>query len=227
MPRESKSELANRARRIVAELHRLYPDARCSLDFADPLQLLVATVLSAQCTDERVNRVTPGLFGKFPTAEAFANADLDELMDDIRSTGFFRNKAKAIRSACADIVEHHAGQVPGTMDELTQLPGVGRKTANVILGSAFARAEGIAVDTHVTRLAQRLGLSRHAQPQKIERDLMGHSHPDEWTFLSHALIQHGRRVCTARKPACAGCGLNKLCPSAFTFGKPKRRDPSA
>ncbi len=200
---------------LLLRLRQLYPDPRCELDYETPLQLLVATILSAQCTDVRVNMVTPGLFRRWATAEALLEAPQQELEKVIHSTGFFRNKAKNIRGACERIVTVFGGQVPDTMDELLTLPGVARKTANVVLGNAFGKAEGIAVDTHVTRLSRLLGLTRHAEPTKIERDLMAVFPRSEWNAASHLLILHGRRVCAARRPACDRCTLNDLCPSAF------------
>ncbi|MCG3181619.1 MAG: Endonuclease III [Phycisphaerae bacterium] len=224
MPRESKSQLKARAARIVRSLHRLYPDAECSLDHVNPLQLLVATILSAQCTDERVNKVTPSLFARFPDAKAFADADIADLEEAVRSTGFYRNKARSIQNACRDIVSRHGSQVPRTMEELTRLAGVGRKTANVILGVAFGDAVGVVVDTHVGRLARRMALTGKDQqdPEKVERNLMDVVARKEWIFLAHALIQHGRRVCDARKPDCNACSLSDLCPSAFTFEHNKK-----
>ena len=203
--------LKARAGRIARALARLYPEAPCALVFADPLQLLVATILSAQCTDARVNLVTPALFARYPDAAAFAAADRAELERLIQSTGFFRNKARNIRLCCRELVEKHGGQVPSTMEELTPLPGVGRKTANVVLGTAFGMA-ALPVDTHVGRLSRRLGLTAHADPVKVERDLMGLIPKKEWTMFSHRLIHHGRRVCHARGPACGECALATLCP---------------
>lgn len=219
MPRESKANRKSRAGRILAELHRLYPDADCSLDHRGPLQLLVATILSAQCTDERVNKVTPGLFKQFPDAEAFAEADLPAIEKAIKSTGFYRNKAKSIRAACRDIVEKHGGRVPDTLEELTELAGVGRKTANVVLGVAYGKAVGVVVDTHVGRLSQRMKLTAHKDPVKIEKDLMECIEQTEWIFVSHAMILHGRQVCSARKPDCSACTLadKDLCPAAYSF----------
>ena len=198
---------------VLPILKATYPHAKCSLDYATPLQLLVATILSAQCTDERVNRVTPGLFRKYPTAAALAAASQEQLERDVQSTGFFRNKARSLRAMAAAVVERHGGEVPRSMAELTQLAGVGRKTANVLLGNAFATAVGVTVDTHVTRLSQRLGLTRHADAAKIELDLMAVVPADEWTLWSHLLIAHGRAVCQARKPRCGGCPLLAHCPS--------------
>ncbi len=203
--------LAGRARRLARSLARLYPEAHCALHHQTPLQLLVATILSAQCTDARVNRITPALFARYPDARAFANADRKELESYVQSTGFFRNKAKSIIACCKALVERHGGEVPATMEELVPLAGVGRKTANVILGTAFG-VPGITVDTHVGRLSRRLGLTAHADPAKVERDLMRLLPEKGWTMFSHRLIFHGRQVCHARKPACAGCGLAKLCP---------------
>ncbi len=199
---------------IADELERLYPEVRCELDFATPFQLLVATILSAQCTDKRVNLVTPALFARFPDAAAMAEAPRAELEALIRSTGFYRNKAKSILGASRMLVDELGGIVPRTMPELLRLPGVARKTANVILGTAFQLAEGIAVDTHVMRLSARLGLTRHEDPVKIERDLCALLPRERWTRVGHQIIWHGRRVCHARKPACEVCTLAKLCPSA-------------
>jgi endonuclease III len=201
----------NRARRIVRDLAGLYPDATCALHFEGPLQLLIATILSAQCTDVRVNLVTPALFARYPDAAAFANADRSELERLIQSTGFFRNKARNIHLCCQELVVKHGGQVPSTMEELTPLPGVGRKTANVVLGNAFA-VPGIPVDTHVGRLSRRMGLTVHDDPVKVERDLMEMIPKKEWTMFGHRMIHHGRRVCHARRPSCAECTLAKFCP---------------
>jgi endonuclease-3 len=195
---------------ILRVLDKHYPDARCTLDHQSPVQLLVATILSAQCTDERVNRVTPGLFARYPDARSFAAAPLEDLEMAIQSTGFFRNKAKAIQGCCRQIVEHHGGEVPADLDALVKLPGVGRKTANVILGNAF-QVPGIVVDTHVGRIAGRLGLTRHKDPDKIERDLMGQIPRERWTRFSHQLILHGRAICQARQPKCANCPANVHC----------------
>ncbi len=203
--------LKSRTRRIVRRLADLYPEAPCALVFADPLQLLVATILSAQCTDARVNQVTPALFARYPDAAAYATADRAELERLIQSTGFFRNKARNIRLCCQAIVERHGSQVPSTMEELTPLPGVGRKTANVVLGTGFG-VPGLPVDTHVTRLSRRMGLTVHDDPVKIEHDLMGLIPKKEWTMFGHRMIHHGRRVCHARGPRCEECGLAKLCP---------------
>lgn len=205
------TDLKRHARQVARALARLYPDAKCSLDHHGPLQLLIATILSAQCTDERVNQVTPALFARYPDARAFANADPRELETMIQSTGFFRNKAKNIIACCRAIVEKHGGEVPATLEELTQLPGVGRKTANVVLGNAFD-VPGIVVDTHVHRLSRRLGLTRNNTPEKIEQDLMQLLPKKEWVAFGHRMIYHGRAVCKAQKPLCDQCALNSLCP---------------
>jgi endonuclease-3 len=199
----------------IARLKSEYPDATTALDWENPLELLVATILSAQTTDVRVNAVTPNLFAKYPTAADYAAADPTELEEDIRPTGFFRNKAKSLRGMAGALVEDHGGEVPRTMDELVALPGVGRKTANVVLGNAFGIDEGVVVDTHVRRLSNRLGFTIENDPEKIEKDLMQAVPKRDWTVFSHLLILHGRSVCKARKPACADCIVNDLCPSAF------------
>jgi endonuclease-3 len=201
------------AQQVNSLLARLYPDAECALRHENPLQLLVATILSAQCTDARVNQVTPALFARYPDAHAFAAADITELETAIQSTGFYRNKARNIQSCCRALVEQHGGQVPGTLEELVPLAGVGRKTANVVLGSAFG-VPGITVDTHVGRLSRRLGLTTETDPEKVERDLMGLIPRKEWTAFSHRMILHGRQVCHARRPSCETCGLAKVCPKA-------------
>ncbi|MCE9581321.1 MAG: endonuclease III [Planctomycetes bacterium] len=205
-------ELSERAGKIIATLKKAYPDAKCSLAHEEPLQLLVATILSAQCTDERVNKVTPGLFRKYRDAKAFAEAPPGELEADIRSTGFFNNKAKSIRGACRLILEKHGGQVPDTMEALLELPGVARKTANVVLGNGFGKNEGVVVDTHVTRLSRRMGLTRQKTPEKIELALIKLVPRADWALFSHLLIHHGRAVCDARKPECEGCCVEKWCP---------------
>ena len=197
---------------IGAALAAAYPDAGCELDFANPFELLVATILSAQCTDARVNTVTPALFARFPDARALGAAAPEELEALIRSTGFFHNKAKSLLGMARAVVERHGGEVPAAMDALTSLPGVGRKTANVVLGTAFGVATGVVVDTHVARLARRLGLTAEDEPEKIERDLMDLFPASGWVALGHRLILHGRRVCHARTPACDGCPLAPLCP---------------
>lgn len=201
----------DRARLIVRRLRRLYPDAHCALNFQNPLQLLVATILSAQCTDVRVNIVTPALFARYPDAAAFAGAERSELEKLIQSTGFFRNKARNIIACCQQLMDRHGGQVPRTMEELVVLAGVGRKTANVILGNAFD-TPGIPVDTHVGRLSRRLGLTSHDDPEKVERDLMALIPRREWTMFGHRMIYHGRQVCHARNPSCTTCTLADFCP---------------
>lgn len=198
----------------MAALGRTYPDARCELDHSNPLELLIATILSAQCTDKRVNLVTAELFRKYRTADDYAGAATADLEQDIRTAGFFRNKARNIQACCRKLVEQHGGAVPRTMEELTQLDGVGRKTANVVLGNAFGINAGVVVDTHVARLSQRLGLTGRKEPEKIEQDLMQLVPMDRWTLFSHWLIWHGRRRCSARKPDCDGCEIRKFCPSA-------------
>jgi len=204
-----------RARTLIEEFGKTYPDAHCELDFSNPLELLVATILSAQCTDKRVNIVAPALFKKYRTAKAYAQAPQEVLEKEIQSTGFFRSKAKSLRTMAADLVAKHGGKVPETMEALTALHGVGRKTANVVLGNAFDRNEGVVVDTHVQRLSSRLGLTKQTDPAKIEADLMKLVPRDKWTLFSHWLIWHGRRRCMARKPDCDGCEVQHLCPSAF------------
>jgi len=212
-PHSIPSDRLPRGREIVARLERAYPDAHCALHHRDALQLLIATILSAQCTDARVNMVTPALFAKYPDAEAFAEADRTELEEMIRSTGFYHNKAKNIIGCCQELVMRHGGKVPQDLDSLVALPGVGRKTANVVLGNAFG-IPGVVVDTHVSRLSQRLDLTSNDDPNKIEIDLMEIVPRDKWTLLAHLLIEHGRRVCMARSPRCAGCVLSELCPSS-------------
>ena len=205
-------EVKRRATRLTTQLGRHYPDAECSLDFKSPLELLVATILSAQCTDERVNLVTKDLFRKYRSAAAYARAPLEQLEEDVRSTGFYRNKAKSIKGACEALVDGYRGRMPRDMDALVELPGVGRKTANVVLGTAFGIASGIVVDTHVSRICRRLGLTKQKDAVKIETDLMEQVPKHEWVAFSHRMIQHGRRLCTARKPKCDACPLEKLCP---------------
>lgn len=214
MSRETTAAKSARLKKILAGLQRAYPDAHCELDFASPLQLLVATILSAQCTDKRVNMVTAELSQKYRSAADYANANQAEFEQAIKSTGFFRNKAKNIQACCRTLVEKHGGEVPRTMTELTQLAGVGRKTANVILGNAFGLSEGVVVDTHVSRLANRLGLTEQTDAEKIEQELMELVPREQWTLFSHWLIWHGRRRCDARKPDCVECEIAKLCPSA-------------
>lgn len=203
-----------RAGELLRRLSRIYPDAHCELVYSNPLELLVATILSAQCTDKRVNLVTKELFLRCREARDFAEIPLSELEALVHSTGFFRNKAKNIRDMAVALLTRHAGQVPGTLAELAALPGVGRKTANVVLGNAFGINEGIVVDTHVSRLSRRLGLTRADNPISIERDLIGLFPRRDWTSLSHGLIFHGRRRCQARRPDCSGCELRDICPSA-------------
>jgi endonuclease-3 len=214
MPRETVKIKSARLKKIIAALDRTYPEAHCELHHADPLQLLIATILSAQCTDKRVNIVTKELFKKYRSASDFATAPIAELEQAIKSTGFFRNKAKNIQACCRKLVERHAGKVPRTMEELTQLDGVGRKTANVVLGNAFGINVGVVVDTHIARLSQRLGLTKQTTPEKIEPELMALVPQKQWTLFSHWLIWHGRRRCNARRPDCEGCEIKKLCPSA-------------
>jgi endonuclease-3 len=212
--RESGTAKRERTAELVARLEAAYPDARCALDHRSPLELLVATILSAQCTDARVNQVTPALFRRYPSAADYARAPLAELEEAVRSTGFFRNKARSLQGLGAALVERHGGRVPETMSELVRLPGVGRKTANVVLGNAFGRDEGIVVDTHVGRISRRLGLTREEDPEKVERDLTRLVPGGKWTLWSHLLIAHGRAVCKAPRPRCGVCPVADLCPSA-------------
>ena len=212
--RESAAAKAERARTIFRRLHQAYPDARCALDHANPYQLLVATILSAQCTDARVNLVTPAFFARYSTPEKLARAELGEVEELIRSTGFFRNKARSLVGMAQALVAEHRGEVPRSMEELQVLPGVGRKTANVILGNAYGINEGITVDTHVTRLSRLLGLTRQDDPVRIEQDLMPLFPREDWALLSHLLITHGRQICIARRPRCTECVVADLCPSA-------------
>ncbi|HNX26458.1 MAG TPA: endonuclease III [Phycisphaerae bacterium] len=216
MPAESSENMKKRADKVFAELKKLYPDAGCSLKHVSPLELLVATILSAQCTDERVNIVTADLFKKYRTARDYACAKQEELENDIRSTGFYRNKAKNIRAAAALLVSDFGGKVPQTMEELLRLPGVARKTANVVLGNAFGINSGFVVDTHVKRLTGRLGFTKHTDPIKIEQDMMTLTPQKDWAIDAHLLIYHGRNYCMARNPNCRQCplGIKKLCPSA-------------
>jgi endonuclease-3 len=218
MPKESIEQKKARVGKIIVGLQKAYPDAHCELNHTNALELLIATILSAQCTDKRVNMVTPQLFEKYPTAEAFAKARLPELEEEIKTTGFFRNKAKSITKAAKNIVEKHGGKVPNTMEELIALGGVGRKTANVVLGNAFNINTGIVVDTHVARLSQRLGLTKEKDPVKIELALMNLVPQDQWTLFSHWLIWHGRRRCYARGPDCPNCEIKGVCPR---IGVPK------
>ena len=213
--RESFETKKKRAKKIIALLKKEYPDAKCSLNFKNPLELMVATILSAQCTDARVNIVTKTLFKKYRKTQDYYKVPQEEFEQDIKSTGFFRNKAKAIQSACKVIAEKYRGKVPKTMEELTSLNGIGRKTANVILGNAYGIASGIAVDTHVTRLSHRLGLSYAKTPEKIELELIKIVPQSDWILFPHLLIWHGRKICQARSPKCTQCVLNKICPSSL------------
>jgi endonuclease III len=208
------------ASEVTARLKAEYPDARTELDWSNPLELLVATILSAQTTDVQVNRVTESLFSKYRTAEDYADSSPDELEADIRPTGFYRNKARSLRGMASVLVEEHGGEVPHTMSELVALPGVGRKTANVVLGNAFGTNEGIVVDTHVRRVSSRLGLTESQDPVKIEQDLMEVVPEEDWTVFSHLLILHGRRTCKSRKPDCPNCILNDICPSVHYYTTP-------
>lgn len=218
---------AVRAKALCEALPRIYPDAHCELNFSNPLELLVATILSAQCTDVQVNKVTPGLFKKYRTARDYAEAKPEEIEHDLRAIGLYRNKAKNIRACCRLLVEEHGGQVPASMEALVQLPGVGRKTANVVLGNAFGQNVGVVVDTHVARLSARLGLTRETDPKKIEPVLMRLVPRDKWTLFSHWLIFHGRRRCKAVNPDCPNCELAALCPSYPRFMKLKARPASS
>lgn len=209
-----KTEVQRRALEILSNLKQLYPEATCSLNYQTPVQLLVAVILSAQCTDERVNKVTPALFARFPDAKSLAFAEREELETLIRSTGFYRNKAKNIQGACQKILKDFQGEVPKTMAELLTLPGVARKTANVVLAHAYGIIEGVTVDTHVKRLSNRLGLTTNNDPVKIERDLMALLPQPDWETFSISIIYHGRAVCKARNPACFSCQLAPLCPAA-------------
>jgi len=208
---------------VARRLAKGYPQAHCSLDFASPFQLLIATILSAQCTDKRVNAVTGGLFARWPTAAALAAASQAEVEAVIRSTGFFRAKAKNIRGCCEALMERHGGEVPRTLEELVRLPGVGRKTANVVLGSGFGLPSGVVVDTHVGRISRRLGLTRHADAVRAERDLIAAIPKSHWIAFSHRLIEHGRTVCTARRPQCEDCSLADLCPRVGVKPATKKR----
>jgi endonuclease III len=223
-PVAKKKTVAKRARRfapaserapeIYRRLSQEYPDAKCALDHRNPYELIVATILSAQCTDKRVNMVTPALFAKYPDPQSMSVANPEELQEMIKSTGFFRNKTKSLLGMSSAVIERHGGNIPRTMEELVKLPGVGRKTANVVLGNAFGVDEGVVVDTHVSRLSQRLALSRETDPVKIEQDLMALFPREQWTMLSHLLISHGREICDARRPLCEKCVVNDLCPSS-------------
>ena len=215
-PRRAETSVERRARtrKIIARLRKEFPDAKCALDHTSPLELLVATILSAQCTDVRVNLVTPALFAKYRRAIDYAAADPLVFQREIQSTGFFRNKTKSILGMAQALIERHGGQVPDTMQELVALPGVGRKTANVVLGNAFGKNEGIVVDTHVQRISSLLKLTKEKTPEKIERDLMALVPRDDWTIFSHLLILHGRKTCIARRPRCEVCVINRWCPSS-------------
>lgn len=215
MPQANRKTLETRKSRvqvILPILKKTYPNARCSLNYTTPFELLVATILSAQCTDDRVNRVTQDLFKKYRTPQDYVRVPQEELERDIQSTGFYRNKAKSIRTMAGSLLDRHRGRVPDTMDDLTALSGVGRKTANVVLGNAFGKNIGITVDTHVTRLSNRLGLTTHSDPIKIEQDLMQIVPQEDWTLWSHLLIHHGRAVCKARNPRCTECPILDFCP---------------
>ncbi len=215
MPRESLQARRERVQKIIQLLKRAYPDAKCSLNHSSAFELLIATILSAQCTDERVNVVTADLFRKYRKPEDYLKVSPLELQDDIRTTGFFRNKTKSIQGAAKVLVEQHSGRVPETIEELLELPGVARKTANVVLGNAFGVTSGIVVDTHVTRLSRRLGLTREKHPEKIENDLVAIVPKKDWIIFSHLLIYHGRKICKARNPLCEECLVEKLCPSSY------------
>ena len=221
--RETKQETRERAGRIVAALADEYRDARCALDHRNAYELLVATILSAQCTDARVNMVTPAFFRRWPDPASLAAASQEDVEEVVHSTGFFRNKAKNLRGMAAALVGRHGGRVPETMEELTALPGVARKTANVVLGTWYGKCEGVVVDTHVSRISAKLGLTRHDDPAKIEQDLMALLPRPEWTMFSHRVILHGRRICDARKPKCAACSLREMCPSREDLAAPAKR----
>ena len=227
MPRETAEAKTARTRKVIAGLKKTYPDAHCELNFSNPLELLIATILSAQCTDKRVNLVTADLFRKYRTARDYAGAPTEILEQEIKSTGFFRNKTRSIKTCCQALVERHGGDVPQTMDELITLGGVGRKTANVVLGNAFNVNAGVVVDTHVARLSQRLGLTKEKAAEKIEQDLIGLVPQKEWTLFSHLLIWHGRRRCFARNPDCPHCEIRQLCPRLGVIVKERIRPPAA
>jgi endonuclease-3 len=206
------AEIKQYAAKITKILREHYPDAKCELDYETPLQLLIATILSAQCTDERVNLVTKSLFHKYSDAASYANAPQKDLEREIQSTGFYHNKAKSIQSCCQSLLERYNGQIPQDIEKMIELPGIGRKTANVVLGTVYGIASGIVVDTHVTRVSQRLGLTQEKNPEKIEKDLLGQFPAKEWIAISNRLVHHGRYVCTARKPQCNSCPLGSICP---------------
>lgn len=212
--KETPVERRRRVRTIIGRLRREFPEARCALDYSSPLELLVATILSAQCTDVRVNLVTPSLFAKYRSAGDYASADPQVFQKEIQSTGFFRNKTKSIIGMAQALIERHGGRVPDTMDQLVALPGVGRKTANVVLGNAFGKNEGVVVDTHVQRISGLLRLTTEKTPEKIERDLIDLVPRKDWTIFSHLLILHGRKTCIARRPRCEACTINRWCPSS-------------
>lgn len=214
---ESPQHKKQRTQQIIKLLEKEHPDARIALNYTNPLELLIATILSAQCTDERVNIVTETLFKKYKTPEDYAKADIKQLEKDIKSTGFYHNKAKNIQKCCQTLIEKFHSQVPKTMNELLELPGVARKTANIVQQNAYNITEGIAVDTHVRRVAKRLGLTQNEDPNKIEQDIMTIIPRAQWKKITDLLIFHGRRICQAKKPKCEACVLNKICPSAFTF----------
>jgi len=220
--KENEKEEKERVKKIIQLLRWEYPEAKTALNYRTPFELLVATILAAQCSDERVNKVTPGLFKKYSKVEYFAQASQQELEKDIRSTGFFRNKARSIIALSRKLVEEYSGKVPDSMEELVKLPGVARKTANIVLSSAFRKAEGIAVDTHVRRLAQRLGLSHQTQSEKIEKDLLELVPSSEWLDFNYLLVDHGRKICQAKKPRCLECRLKDLCPSFDKLSRGER-----
>jgi len=223
MPRETLTIRKTRASEVVALLKKNYPNSKCSLSFKTIHQLMVATILSAQCTDERVNMVTPSLFKRYSSIKAFAEAEAEELKKLIYTTGFYQNKAKSIKNSAIDLMEKYSGRIPETLDELVKLPGVGRKTGSVILGVGFGRAEGIVVDTHVGRISRLLGFTQEKAPVKVERDLMKLIAQSDWIVYSHMLIDHGRAICIARRPDCENCFLNQLCPSSSTKQKRKTK----
>ena len=212
--RKPRPDAKARASVIYDRLIAAYPDAHCALDFSTPFQLIIATILSAQCTDKRVNMVTPALFKRYPTPESLANANVEELEEMIKSTGFFRNKSKSLIGMATAVAAAHGGEIPSEMDSLVTLPGVGRKTANVVLGNAFDKNEGVVVDTHVGRVSARLGLTKQSDPVKVEQDLAKLFPREQWTMLAHLLIEHGRQICEARRPKCEICFLNDICPSS-------------
>jgi endonuclease III len=224
MPKIRKIKHGEREREILKRLKKKFPEAKTALNFSNPLQLLISTILSAQCTDVRVNMITPALFAKYPTVKHFALAEQHDLEMDIKSTGFYRNKAKNIIGAAQTIIEKFGGIVPKTMEELLQLPGVGRKTANCVLGGAFGIQSGIVVDTHVLRLSKRLGLTREDNPEKVEQDLLKIVPKKDWYLFSNLLILHGRKTCNARKPLCAKCALANLCPSFISTDKEEKEE---